>query len=396
MTDSHEEDSNIMLPTIGDIYRKIIDITYATSPPLLSDIRDGVRSRVGYSAFIPDRLITINRFDRFDTTLPLIRKQLPISNYDKRSDSLLHRVMNDLDFKTRLESELKFNNEQLDSLIEQDLATMELNIRRIDNDQSKIDTINRIRWNVRTIALKYIRMITTDSEIDFLKLNTHSKGVVQYWSSCDLSNPDITNLQIFTEVWAMSLILPLHSWILHAMNIEQDSRIHYVLGEFDNSELEYMLLSLEEDNRKEMAADITREYQAHSVVWIMDDRTIYLYDPDDLEPIKEQKVFGRNVRQSAIDQPIQEVTDDIYCTFHSLFCILDVSVIHSEISQSDEITDKILDKILDRILDRILDKILDRFEEYQNSINNSGKTYSIVLKRIGRIIDKYPPKAEKR
>jgi hypothetical protein len=105
---------------------------------------------------------------------------------------------------------------------------------------------------------------------------------------------------------------------------------------------------------------------------------IYAYDPDDQQPINAEYFLDRRVINGFIDQPIQSITDDIYCIFHSLFAMFDMINIQKK---NPDIN---------------LASIVNLFEQYQNTINKSKSTKikKLVGRRVSALLERYPPQSQ--
>jgi hypothetical protein len=363
-------------PSIGTMYSKIIELTYSSDPHMFSAIEDEIASQIGQRAFNQNLLITINRFGRLDTTIPLIRNQLPVSDYSDRSDSYLDSASGVSKYDTSFDDELN----KLNNMIESDLNQMTDNITSVEYQSFDLDlgTVKRLSRVVRRVSTHHLNQITTDGSIDLRKLNNYSKYIVRCLSQYDL---DTRSERIFVDLWALSLITPLHTWILDVtLRTVDQNGIQFVLGEHDKTEIEF--LCFRTVNIKEF---ITTEYTSHAMLFVLNDRYIYAYDPDDKNVFEPgSTVLNRSYVSCEIDLPIQVVTDDIYCIFHSIFGMLDMVIIGCSPDQSDQSEPGLL-------------SMIRRFEKYQNSINrmNEGRLTRMVGSRIGNLIQRYPVRKTK-
>jgi hypothetical protein len=315
-------------PSIGSTYSKIIELTYYGDSRMFEDLESHIENKVSPCAFNKNLLITINRFDRLDTTIPLIRGQFDTTDYVVKSDNLFQAVST-ADTTDRNKG-FEMSVENLNRLVEHDLDRMVDHIVEIDNDPIRISTVRKSSRSVRRVGISHLNEITTDGRVDLTKLNSYSKQIVERFSSFDLNRGTV---DIFVELWSLSLILPLHNWILRAIIGDQErENILYILGEYDKTELEFMCFG---PDSEDIPRYITEEYPSHSMLFVLTDRLVYPYDPDDPTPIRSDTFLGKTVLRNSISPPIQSVTDDINCIFHSLFAMIDMV----EIQSTDNISD---------------------------------------------------------
>ena len=352
--------------SISSIYSKIIELTYSDDDVLFSDIENDIQIKTGYKAFDSNMLITFNRFNRLDTTLPLIRNQLTIPNLDHVNDEYVSSKRNLFNYI--------INSKKIIDEIDQDLRIMILNMSCLKSVESNIQYLKEMRREVIDKALMHLDNIETNGRIDIVKLNSYSKTIVRY-----LSNNFELSLETFCDVWAISVMTPIHSWIIDVMilnnkknNDKIDEKPIYVMGEYDKTEIELVIFDDMIDNKLEY---LRNDYQSHSMLFVLNNEYVYILDSDDNDPLNgSDKFLGRSVIPSKINPPIQSVTDDIYCIFHTIFGIIDLSTFQ----ESNDTAHSIIRK----------------FESYQNSINGLDPKIvsSLIVNRISNLLELYPTK----
>lgn len=297
-----------------DIHRKILELSYNRDSEEWIDL-ERMCSENDH-AFNRKIVLTHNRFGALDSTFWIARDgyYTDISTYQDDSDAYL---LSEPNIRSRTSAEM---NCDLDSRFD----IMHKNIAQIDrNDLVRMDQLHALKKYVSARVVYRRSMIYTNDVLNYDNLCNYSGRVVS--EIRDLMNSevsDMSNENIFVELMSISLMTEIHEWIygtvLWVTGSNESSVTQITLGEFDKIELEYAVF-----DEPDLYEYICNGYASHSAFYALDSKYIYCYDPDDVNVHRDlETLCGRQVLYSNLDRSIQDITNDIYCVFHTIFGII--------------------------------------------------------------------------
>lgn len=263
-----------------------------------------VENIINSSCFKFDRknIITINRFKRFDTGLQIINGHIDLLRFDANILSNNEKIL------------LLFNKCNKDHLKKQ-----------IENDNKKMSKA------FADDSLKFIHEMINEYEctknIGFIKT---IEWIINKYLAINVSAPSrflIDTNKIIIMIYVLGLIEWFHIMIFNYNFNSLESLNKMILCEIFDIELD-LLLDYDIDNLKEF---LKNEYCSHSVVYIFDNKNMYVFDPDlSISKKDDENLMNSydrlchilNRKNKSLDivlkNPIQTLIDDNYCIFHCI------------------------------------------------------------------------------